>query len=239
MTAEELVFEIRSFLTENANPLVSEKYRRYFVEGYDPYGADPGLVSGMIAKILERGVDLKTVIEASQELIGSCKYEESNVAIGLVRRLHKQHTSETFKDIEGWYGIGIRNWAHDDGLCGDVISSLIANGHAGLSDLARWTESPYKYQRRAVPVSLIPLFGKKVPTEDALNAVLPLMTDEEKVVQQGMGWFLREVWKKEPHAVESILLKYKEVSPRLIYQYATEKMSKEKKDEFRRSKKRS
>ncbi|HNV34486.1 MAG TPA: DNA alkylation repair protein [Bacillota bacterium] len=238
MTADELVSEIRSFLAENSNPAVSEKYAKYFVEGYDPYGVAPELVSGKLAEIVGRGVDLKTVMEASRQLIGSCRYEEGNVAIGLVKRLHKQYTSDTFKDIESWYGMGIRNWAHDDGLCGDVVSVLLANGHALLSDLSRWVKSPYKYQRRAVPVSLIPLFGKKVTTKEALDTAMPLMADEEKVVQQGMGWFLREVWKKEPQAVESILLEHKETSPRLIYQYATEKMSKEKKDEFRRTKKR-
>ena len=50
------------------------------------------------------------------------------------------------------------------------------------------------------------------------------MMDPERVVQQGLGWFLRETWKKHPKAVEAFLLEWKDRSPRLIFQYATEKM---------------
>jgi hypothetical protein len=52
-----------------------------------------------------------------------------------------------------------------------------------------------------------------------------------------VGWFLREAWKIEPEPVEAFLLKYKNTAPRLIFQYATEKMTKEGKERFRRDKK--
>jgi 3-methyladenine DNA glycosylase AlkD len=69
-----------------------------------------------------------------------------------------------------------------------------------------------------------------------LDFLRPLMTDAERVVQQGLGWFLREAWKKHPRPVEAFLLEWKDQAPRLIFQYATEKMSKADRARFRRQK---
>jgi 3-methyladenine DNA glycosylase AlkD len=62
------------------------------------------------------------------------------------------------------------------------------------------------------------------------------MTDPEREVHQGTGWFLREAWKLQPAPTEIFLLKWKETAPRLIFQYATEKMTAEAKLRYRRSK---
>ena len=65
----------------------------------------------------------------------------------------------------------------------------------------------------------------------------PLMTDDEKFVQKGLGWFLREAWKKHPLETEDFMLKWKDRCGRIIIQYATEKMDRENKERFRRARK--
>jgi len=47
----------------------------------------------------------------------------------------------------------------------------------------------------------------------------------------------REAWKLRPEQVEQFLLKWKDTAPRLIFQYATEKMTAENKISFRKEKK--
>jgi len=81
----------------------------------------------------------------------------------------------------------------------------------------------------------IPIIGKITEDYDQLlNFIRPLMLDEERVVHQGLGWFLREAWKKKAEPVEAFLLEWKDSVPRLIFQYATEKMTPENKARFRR-----
>ena len=63
-----------------------------------------------------------------------------------------------------------------------------------------------------------------------------MMMDPEREVHQGLGWFLREAWKKQPEPTELFLLKWKNTAPRLIFQYATEKMTPEGKQKFRKQK---
>jgi 3-methyladenine DNA glycosylase AlkD len=55
------------------------------------------------------------------------------------------------------------------------------------------------------------------------------------MVQQGVGWFLREAWKRQPKPIEDFLLRHKDTAARLIFQYATEKMSAHEKSRFRRN----
>ncbi len=62
----------------------------------------------------------------------------------------------------------------------------------------------------------------------------PLMTDDQKKVQQGLGWFLREAWKIKKNETESFLLKWKNEAPRTIYQYATAKMTAAQKKRFKK-----
>jgi 3-methyladenine DNA glycosylase AlkD len=63
-----------------------------------------------------------------------------------------------------------------------------------------------------------------------------LMLDSDKFVQKGLGWFLREAWKRHPEETEDFLLKWKDACGRTIVQYATEKMDKVNKGRFRRVK---
>jgi 3-methyladenine DNA glycosylase AlkD len=70
-----------------------------------------------------------------------------------------------------------------------------------------------------------------------LKLIEPMMLMKEKPVQQGLGWFLREAWKLHPELTEDFLLRWKESCGRVIVQYATEKMTPEQKERYRRSKK--
>jgi hypothetical protein len=60
------------------------------------------------------------------------------------------------------------------------------------------------------------------------------MSDREGEVHRGAGGFLREVWKLKREVTEEFLLKWKDSSPGLIFQYACEKMSAEEKLRFKK-----
>ncbi len=121
-------------------------------------------------------------------------------------------------------------------MCAEVIAPLLQKGQAGLEALSGWRESTYKYQRRAVPVAMLGLLKAHKDAGPLLDFLRPLMVDPERVVQQGLGWFLRETWKRHPKPVEAFLLEWRDQAPRLIFQYATEKMPAAERTRFRRRK---
>lgn len=237
---EAIVAEVRAFCTANANADVVKKYSRYFKEGYDAYGLDNDkmgeLEDALVAKYGE-GLGLPDVLALGHLLMASGKYEEASVAIRLARRYKTQFEPSTFEAMGAWLDTGICNWGHTDVLSGDLLSHFLLKGIVGPESLKPWTASPSRWKRRAVPVTLIPPAKKTRDIGPLLEIVRPLMGDKERVVHQGTGWFLREAWKKFPEPVEAFLKQYKDTSPRLIYQYATEKMAPEQKAAFKAAKK--
>jgi len=128
----------------------------------------------------------------------------------------------------------INNWATTDMLCKFVLSSFLIDNVIDFDDLMPWNDSEWK--RRAVPVTFVELVKKDLKPKDALNAIEQLMLDTSEYVQKGISTFLRGLWKKYPVEIEEFLLKWKNNCGRLIIQYSTEKMDKEYRKKFRKSK---
>ncbi len=235
-----IVADVRAFCTANADAEVVKKYSRYFKEGYDAYGLDNdkmGELEGAIVAKYGDSLGLRDVLALGHLLLASGKYEEASVAIRLIRRYKAQFEPSTFEALGAWLDSGVCNWGHSDTLCDDPLSDFLIKGIVSPDCLKPWTASPSRWKRRAVPVTLIPLAKKTGDIGPLLEIVRPLMDDKERVVHQGTGWFLREAWKKSPEPVEAFLMEYKDTAPRLIFQYATEKMSPEQKAVFKAAKK--
>jgi hypothetical protein len=149
----------------------------------------------------------------------------------------EQFTTGTFKEIEKWFEIGIINWGHTDVICGMIISEFFTRNIITIDALTDWRTSRNKYQRRAVPVAMIEILKDNANYKSLFEFIEPLMTDEERMVRQGLGWFLREAWKIRKKETEAFLFKWKNEAPRLIYQYATEKMTAQEKKRFKKEKK--
>jgi 3-methyladenine DNA glycosylase AlkD len=235
-TAEELAAEVHAYCVAHQEPKNALKWARYFKEGYDAWGLldrDDPLWNERQREWMERyrGLGLDGFAKAGEILLASGKYEEASMAIRFLKELR----AEFDRRMAAYFRAGIRNWGHTDVLCGEIVAPLLAEGRLSLDDLAGWRGSDLKYQRRAVPVAMLGLLKAKPPAGPLLDFLRPLMMDPERVVHQGLGWFLREAWKQQPKPVEAFLKEWKDRSPRLIFQYATEKMTPAQRARFRSS----
>ncbi|MBI5085515.1 MAG: DNA alkylation repair protein [Acidobacteria bacterium] len=240
---ETLATEIREYCAAHADAAGAAKYARYFKEGYDAWGLMDGKHEFWHAKQEEwlkrySKLGLKGFLRAGELLFRSGKYEEGGLAIRFVKSFGAEVDATALAGLQKWFAAGIGNWAHVDVLCAEVLGPALGGGRVTLKDLAEWRESKLRFQRRAVPVAMLNLLKSKFKTGELLKFVRPMMMDQERVVQQGLGWFLRELWKKDRAPVEAFLLEWKETAPRLIFQYATEKMTTEEKARFKRAGKR-
>jgi 3-methyladenine DNA glycosylase AlkD len=237
---EERFQEIRRFCEKNKNPEIEKKYSRYFTEGYDAYGVDPKIFESQQNIWLEewkKDFSFEDFLLLGDRLISTGKYEEASFAIGFVYLQKNEFTAETFERLGDWLEREIVNWAHTDVLSGQALAHFITNNIVGLESLKEWTTAPAKWKRRAVSVTLVDVLKPDIALNPLFNTIEPLMLDEDKFVQKGLGWFLREAWKLQPEKTENFLLKWKETCGRTIVQYATEKMDKENKARFKRTKK--
>jgi 3-methyladenine DNA glycosylase AlkD len=232
------VDEIRAYCEAHADPALVRKYSRYFKEGYDAYGVSLPLFEAGRDRFLAEWRDelgLAGFLELGDALVRGSKYELPSFAISFARAFLDEFTPAEFQRMGRWLAGGIGNWAHCDFMSGEVLSPCLLRAIVPMEALAGWRASPSRWQRRAVPVSLIKPFKQTGEIVPALGFVEPLMPDAERVVHQGLGWMLREAWKKQPAPVEAFLLKWKDTAARLIFQYATEKMTPTQKERFRRT----
>lgn len=237
MTSQKFVQQIRAYCKTHGDPAIVKKYSRYFKEGYDAYGLKTGSYDACLRQITrDDALTLNLVLESAPELIKSGKYEETFFVITMLKRFYSEFTVKTFKEMEKWFKVGIVNWAHADVLAGDIVAEFLQREIVPLSALESWRATPNKYQRRISAVALIKLIKGEKNIGRLIEFIEPLMTDEAREVHQGVGWFLREAWKAKPGETEKFLLKWKNTAPRLIFQYATEKMTAGEKARFKKDK---
>ena len=235
--ARNIYNDLASFGSQHTDPARVEKYKRYFKEEYDAYGLTHELVEEKSKEILALpGISHALVIETSLLLAASPKYEMTVWAIKFIRSYYKQWTVETFRAVEKWFAVGITNWAHTDYICSELFPLFFKKGLITIHDLDSWRFSEYRFQRRSAAVALIKPMKAASDFAPYLDFIEPMMHDRERVVHQGLGWLLREMWKKQPEVVEPFLFRFKDTAPRLIFQYATERMTAEGKEKFRKKK---
>lgn len=240
MGIEEKLAEIRSFCEAHADPARAEKYSRYFVEGYDAFGLEQAVQEAQRDIWIEAwGQELGPdgFLELGDHLVATGTYEEGTFAIWFAEAQAAHFGPSTLERVGRWLDDGLRNWAHVDTISAQVIGPHLTRGAVALADLRPWRDAASRWKRRAVPVSLIRVLKAGGDEAELLAFVEPMLHDQERVVHQGLGWFLREVWKKRPGPVEKLLLKVKDTCPRLIVQVATERMNAVEKERFRRSEK--
>lgn len=234
-----IVSSIRNELIRTSDPERAAKNARFFREGYDAYGvSQEDILSLRDAVLNEWGekLGLTGILSLGDTLVTSDKYEEKSIAIILLPGFEKDFTRETLDNIGRWLDYAIVNWAHTDIIATTLIPVFYRRGIVSIHDMGSWALAPSRWKRRAYAVSLISLLDSTDDYSGILTSIEPLMTDTERVVNQGTGWLLREAWKRKPEPIESFLLDWKDIAPRVIYQYATEKMAKEDRVRFRREK---
>jgi len=236
---DEKISEIREFCIKNSKQSNIEKYSRYFKEGFDGYGIDREVYEAQRdfwINAWKNEMTLDKYLELGDRLVQIGKYEEISLAISFLDSQREYYTESTFERIGNWFDLGISNWANTDVLCMLVIPSFFIDHIVEFDKLKEWTKAASEWKRRAVPVCLVEFIKKDLKPKEAIPLIDPLMLDDSKYVQKGIGTLLRGLWKIYPVEIEEYLLKWKDQCGRLIIQYATEKMDKEYRLKFRRAK---
>lgn len=237
--SDQKIKEIRSFCMANSNPANIVKYSRYFKEGFDGYGLDQKVFEAQRDKWIEEWKHEMTIqkyLDLGDQIFPTGKYEEITFTICFLKSERENYTEATFDRIGKWFDKGIFNWASTDVLCMLVLSSFFIDNIVGYEKLKEWTKSGSEWQRRAVPVTLVELVKNGLRSEDAFLLTDPIILDKSEYVQKGIGTLLRGLWKLHPVETEDYLLKWKDQCGRVIIQVATEKMEKEYRKKFRKSK---
>jgi 3-methyladenine DNA glycosylase AlkD len=99
---------------------------------------------------------------------------------------------------------------------------MVATNPKRTRNIFRWAKSRRRWHRRAACVALIRGTRKKMffPEVKLLSDLL--LTDEDDMVQKGLGWLLRETAKSDPQRTAPYLMRIREKAPRLVLRTACE-----------------
>ncbi|MDD4224450.1 MAG: DNA alkylation repair protein [Candidatus Cloacimonetes bacterium] len=232
---QEIFSFCEEYLFAHENPAQVNKNARYFTEGYDAFGLSDDHLRELRDSVLDRfDPSVPELAELAYHFFATGKYELGSLGLMLLKKHRPRFDRSVFEQIRRALDEVVENWAHSDVIATKITPVLLELNIASLEDFGPWRHSESQWTRRVAAVTLLYLRSHR-PVELLLEFIQPLMRDLTRPVQQGVGWFLRELWKVHPREVEDFLFANKESSPRLIIQYATEKMNKDKKKRFRRA----
>ena len=135
---KDLAAAVRAYCVANQDPTKAQAWARYFKEGYDAWGLldkENPLWSEREQEWLDHysSLGLSGFIQAGELLLASGKFEEGSMAIRFVRDLRDQVDEQAFTALAGYFRDGIRNWAHTDVLCGEVLAPALVSGRVPLA----------------------------------------------------------------------------------------------------------
>jgi len=236
MTTTALTETIIRFCEENGSEEQLIKSQRIFKHAFHGYGIKAPVLHAQVKEWSKNAeINIDVILETLESAMKRGMYEEIASALLMLFARKKHFTADTFAKLDALLDEGIDNWAHADILGMWILPVFLTKNIVPISAFEPWLQASNSYKRRCVPVTLIKLVKTSKKAEPFIYFPEILMQDKVREVHQGMGWFLREAWKLDPISVETFLQKWKHTAPRLIFQYACEKMTVTHKKKFKKN----
>jgi 3-methyladenine DNA glycosylase AlkD len=155
--------------------------------------------------------------------------EEKVFGVFLLQGITSRCSDREFCRFSSWLQ-RITSWAEHDGLVHYLIAPMIAAKPERTAAVFRWAKSQDRWHRRAACVALIQGTRQKQFFSQIQRLSNLLLSDEDDMVQKGLGWLLRETAKADPRRTVTYLMKIRARAPRLVLRTACETLP----DRFRR-----
>jgi 3-methyladenine DNA glycosylase AlkD len=218
---------LRQVLINGASAPHTAEVERFFKEEIKSrgwYTAEIRKLARRFEKVVKDEAGLEYLVAVADNLFRGDFLEEKVLAIFLLERSVSQFGPKQFKLFETWLD-HISSWADHDGLVHYLIGPMVAEDDSRVANAFRWAKSRDRWHRRAAAVSLIRATRecRYFPHVERMTA--SLLSDEDDMVQKGLGWLLRETAKYDRDGAVPLLLKIRARAPRLVLRTACEPLS--------------
>lgn len=161
------------------------------------------------------------LVQVADKLFAGRVLEEKVFAVFLLEKMTKDFGDAEFRLFECWLD-RISSWSDHDGLVHYLIGPMVAAKPARAKFVFQWAKSKNRWHRRAACVALIQGTRQKkfLPEIKRLSRIL--LTDEDDMVQKGLGWLLRETAKADAARTVPYLRSIQAKAPRLVLRTACE-----------------
>ena len=221
--------EALSLLRKRADPRRARGVQAYFKEPVRAFGvAAPGM-RGLAAELYQRVKAEWTVDDATalcDLLFQRPELEAKGVAMLILQRYRKSYPESLFDRVHVWLADNrLDSWASVDGLCPDVLGTLLIGNPRLVARLVPWTRSDNRWVRRASIVAfLLPVRRGQLVGEAYAMAERHFDSGDD-LIHKATGWLLREAGKRDMGTLEKFLLRHGPRIPRTALRYAIERFA--------------
>jgi 3-methyladenine DNA glycosylase AlkD len=178
-------------------------------------------VAGRFRRTILKELGLSFLVQVADKLFTGRCLEEKVFAVLMLETLTDKVGNAEFRLFESWLP-RISSWADHDGLVHYLIGPMIAAKPARTTRVFRWAKSRNRWHRRAACVALIQGTRQKMFLPEIKRLSNLLLTDEDDMVQKGLGWLLRETAKADARRTVPYLMTIRQRAPRLVLRTACE-----------------
>lgn len=196
-----------------------------FLKNYmsSPYAFTYGIKvpdSRLIAKEY-KNLDIYEMYNLFDELWKTKNHEEMSLGIFILQLYKKKYNRETWEFLKPRLEKAC-TWDMVDYLATDIIGEMLVKGIIENKEIKELAESRNPWMRRIAIESTYKLI-KKNKLDFTFLLAEKLCYDEDKFVQKGVGWMLREAGKRQRIGVRDFIIRHLDMKP-VAFSYATEKM---------------
>ena len=224
VTPASVADEIRRALKAGGSPERSNSVQRFFKEEVQAHGwrtADLRRAALRWQREILQQSDLRFLLQVADRLYTGKVNEEKNVAVFLLENITARFGDEEFRLLESWLP-RISNWSDHDALVHYLVAPMMVAKPARASRVFRWAKSENRWFRRAACVALIQGTRRRMFFSEIIRLSRALLSDEDDMVQKGLGWLLRETAKADPPRAVPYLMSIRKNAPRLVLRTACE-----------------
>jgi 3-methyladenine DNA glycosylase AlkD len=216
--------EIRRLLRDGGSAEHAEGMQWFFkdeIKSHGWYTAKLRSAAVLCRRKIQEEFGLQFLVQVADKLFTGRVLEEKVFAVFLLEKLTKEFGDAEFRLFESWLP-RISSWADHDGLVHYLIAPMIAAKANRAARVFRWAKSPDRWHRRAACVALIQGTRQKMFFADIKRLSNLLLSDDDDMVQKGLGWLLRETAKADAQRTVPYLTSIRERAPRLVLRTACE-----------------
>jgi 3-methyladenine DNA glycosylase AlkD len=191
------------------------------IKSHGWYTAELRRAIRVLRRDILRAHDLEFLVKVADELFRGPVLEEKLAAVFLLEKMDAQFGDREFRLFESWLD-RISSWADHDGPVHYLIAPMVAANPARVKDVFRWAKSSDRWHRRAACVALIRGARVRMLVPQIVTLSDSLLTDQDDMVQKGLGWLLRETAKFDAQRTVPYLMKIRGRAPRLVLRTACE-----------------
>lgn len=223
-------------LQQLASPAYAQKCKRFFKTGPGEYAEHDQFLGIRVPELraLCKAYRTSLTLQDCCALLQSKWHEHRLFALLAMVELYQRGEAaqkQTVVDKYFAYKAHINNWDLVDASAYKIPGPWFYN--KDRTPLHKMIKSTSLWERR-IPVLSTFYYIKQNDLDDTYRYAIELLNDKEDLIHKATGWMLREAGKRDHQRLLNFLTEHHAQMPRVMLSYATEKLTKTQKAQFKK-----